>query len=244
MKQDAQDGPDEINYMPEGYITHGGTFKSFQFLPSGIKGSHGNFVLLQDDILANWAIKGHTLKILAVNPQVKKVKSSAHGAHLFIKTNPESAEKFDRIIRLNADATIDFILDLRVFRGEFIESFQITDETDAMRQFVIFVKNETNNKITVSKLDYSQGEMYHRYITEIETVRPNKYGTQHLVTYNMDTGMVMVCNEQGCVEKDILRQNTEQVLYEMETFGANAVWNTDKKIVMMAGFDTIVHKKD
>jgi hypothetical protein len=114
-----------------------------------------------------------------------------------------------------------------------------------MRQFVIFVKNENNNKITLSQLDYSSGAMYQRYITEIDTVRPSKYDdTQHLVTYNMETGMAMVCNDNGCVEKDILRQKTEQVLYEIETFGANAVWNTDKKTVIMSGFDTIVHKKD
>jgi hypothetical protein len=245
LKENKSDGLDQLYYEPRGHITHGGTFQNFQFLPSGKNGVHGNFVFLQEDILVNWAIKDHTLKILAVNPRVKKVIASAHGAHLYVKSDPKSNGDFDRIIRVNGDATIDFILDLRIFPGQFIESFQIQDETDEMRQFVIFMKNKNNNKITLSQVDYSSGAMYHRYITEIDTLRPSKYNdTQHLVTYNMETGMAMVCNDTGCVEKDILRQKTKPIFYEMETFGTDAVWNTEKKIVMMAGFDTIVHKKD
>jgi hypothetical protein len=244
LKENESDGPDQLYFEPEGHITHGGTFQNFQFLPSGKKGVHGNFVLLQEDILVDWAIKDHTLRILAVNPRVKKVTASAHGAHLFVKSDPKSNGDFDRIIRVNGDATIDFILDLRIFPGQFIESFQIQDETDTMRQFVIFMKNKNNNKITLSQVDYNSGAMYQRYITEIDTLKPTKYDTQHLVTYNGETGMAMVCNDTGCVEKDILRQKTEPVFYEMETFGTNAVWNTEKKIVMMSGFDTIIHKKD
>jgi hypothetical protein len=245
LKENESDRPDQLYFEPEGHITHGGTFQNYQFLPSGKKGVHGNFVLLQEDILVEWLIKDHTLRILAVNPRVKKVTASAHGAHLFVKSDPNSNGDFDRIIRVNGDATIDFILDLQIFPGQFIESFQIQDETDAMRQFVIFMKNKNNNKITLSQIDYSRGAMYQRYITEIDTIKPGKYNdTQHLVTYNMETGMAMVCNDTGCVEKDILRQKTEPVFYEMETFGTNAVWNTEKKIVMISGFDTIIHKKD
>jgi hypothetical protein len=130
LRENEEDGLHQLYFEIKGHITHGGTFQSFKFLPSGKKGDHGDFVLLQADILVNWAIKDHTLKILAVNPQVKKVTASAHGAHLYIKSDPKSNGDFDRIIRVNNDATIDFILDLRIFTGKFIESFQIQDETD------------------------------------------------------------------------------------------------------------------
>jgi len=237
---------DPITYKIKGNITHNATFHNFRFLPSRRPSIHGSFLLGQKDILVQWNIKSSVLEILAVDPLIKKVQSSAHGAYLYLKANPASKETFDRIIRVNGNSMIDFILDSAVFSGAFIESFQLGNETDSQRKFIIFMKNQNNNKITISQNDYDYGAMYNRYVAEIETVSPGKYEQQHLVTYNEDTGFAMVCGDDSCTEINALCRDKDrhQITYKTDNFGYNAVWNTPDRIVMMAGFDTKIYKKD
>ena len=197
LKPDS-DG-DLQSYSSEMEMRFPETCTTIRFIPAFSKENYGIFVAYNQNILTTWTYTDVNVRVLNISPKVETAATNSYGRHIVLKHYNHKD-----IVRVNEDSRIDFTIDERL-TGEFVDSFEIkdTNKLDRVTKFLLFTLNFDGETINAKQLTITRGNYWYTWCDEFKTFPKTPYGKQkHLIHYNYQTDIFMVCNSQNCVEMD------------------------------------------